>query len=74
MKWFIAYVVCPLIGGAVIYWKQGRYLTEEQPLAFILFGPFMLLICLLPKSFFAESTSANVLKNKGESMNERISK
>ena len=52
VKWVIAYGVCPLVGGFIIWLKQGKYLTEEQPMAFVLFGPLMPLIALLPKSFF----------------------
>lgn len=58
MKWIIAYVVCPIIGGTIIWWKQGKYLTEQQPFCFILFGPFTPLIALLPKSFFTSRMRA----------------
>ena len=52
MVWVIGYGVCPLLGGFIIWIKQGRYLTEEQPPAFLLMGPLMPLIALLPKRFF----------------------
>ena len=62
-KWLIAYGVCPLVGGFIIWQKQGKFITEEQPLAFLLFGPLMLLIALLPKSFF---TSREQQRGKSE--------
>lgn len=52
MKWIIGYFLCPIIGGTIIWWKQGKYLTEDQPFAFLLMGPLMPLIALLPKNFF----------------------
>jgi len=52
MKWLIAYAICPFVGGLIIWWKQGRYLTKDQPFAFLLFGPLTPLIALLPRSFF----------------------
>lgn len=53
MKWIVAYFVCPLVGGFIIWRKQGKYLTDQQPLAFLLLGPLMPLIALLPRRFFA---------------------
>jgi hypothetical protein len=58
MKWVIGYVACPFVGGLIIWWKQGWYLTEQQPMAFVLFGPIMPLIALLPRSFFTSRAQA----------------
>ena len=52
MKWIIGYVICPLVGGVIIWHKQGRFLTEDQPFAFLLLGPVMPLVALLPKRYF----------------------
>jgi len=52
LVWVFAYGLCPLLGGFIIWMKQGRYLTEDQPIAFLMFGPLMPLISLLPKRFF----------------------
>lgn len=63
MKWIVwltAYGACPLIGGLIIWWKQGKYLTEDQPFAFILLGPLMPLVALLPKRFFTSRKQAGL--------------
>ena len=59
MKWLIAYGLCPIVGGFVIWWKQGKYLTELQPVCFLIFGPITPLIALLPRSFFTSHEKAN---------------
>lgn len=60
MKWLIAYGLCPLVGGLIIWWKQGKYLTDQQPFAFLLLGPLMPFIALLPKSFFTSRKQAGL--------------
>jgi hypothetical protein len=58
MTWIIAYGLCPLIGGWIIWRKQGKYLTDEQPFAFFLGGPLTLLLSALPKSWFTSREKA----------------
>ncbi len=53
MKWIICYGVCPLVGGWIIWWKQGKFLTREQPLAFFVFGPLTLFFAMLPTKFWS---------------------
>ena len=60
MIWIIGYILFPLAGGYVIWRKQGKYLTEDQPFAFVILGPIMPFICLLPKSFFTSREKAGI--------------
>lgn len=52
LVWLIAYGVCPLLGGLIIWWKQGKFLTDTQPFALLLFGPLSLFFALMPRSMF----------------------
>lgn len=53
--WLIAYGFCPALGLIIVYWRQGSYITEKQPLACLLLGPFTPLIACMPRGFFEES-------------------
>jgi hypothetical protein len=55
MKWLVwltAYGACPAFAMLVIWLKQGRYLTEDQPFACFLLGPLAPFIAMLPRSCF----------------------
>ena len=40
----LIWVGSAIIGGILIYFKQGKFLTEQQPVAFVICGPITLLI------------------------------
>jgi hypothetical protein len=54
--WFVSAVV----GGFIIWLRQGRYLADVQPMAFLMCGPITLAIALLAP------TSALTSKEKSE--------
>jgi len=59
--WKIAaiWIVCAVVGGLAVYFKQGRYLTDQQPVAFLICGPIALLMAVfLPKSWFTSRKQA----------------
>lgn len=56
---FAVWVASAVIGGVVIYLKQGRYLTEEQPVAFFICGPITLVMAVLcPSRWFTSREKA----------------
>ena len=46
MKWLICYGACSLLAVLIIWLKQGKYLTGEQPFACFLLGPIALVIAI----------------------------
>ena len=55
----IVWVVCAIVGGVIVRWKQKGYLTEEQPLAFLMCGPITLLLSIVvPAKYFTSREKA----------------
>jgi hypothetical protein len=56
----VIYFASGLLSIGIIYFKQGRYLTDEQPFACIICGPLTLLMALiLPASCFGSYEKAH---------------
>jgi len=50
MRMFIAYAVCPALSCLILWLRQGRFLTDSQIPACIIFGPISLLIAVFAPS------------------------
>lgn len=55
MIWVIAYVVCPILAGTILYFRQGRFLDEVQIPAILVAGPFGLLLALVAPTWLLTS-------------------
>lgn len=53
--WFLS----ALVGGFIIWLKQGRYLADVQPMGFLMCGPLTLVIAILvPPSWLTSRDKA----------------
>jgi hypothetical protein len=56
---FVVWAGSAFVGGLLIYFKQGRFLTDQQPIAFMICGPITLLIGLFsPKSWLTSKAKS----------------
>ncbi len=59
----LVWVGTAFVGGLLIYFKQGRFLTDQQPIAFMVCGPLTLLIGLFsPRSWLTSRAESEGVK------------